>query len=309
MAHRGRRVLQIDDDQARLARDTEKGHTRCVAEFYGHVWGNDFHVNKPRRCLCSCTRFLKILVVSRTHVPTTRGRWLSSVFGLFLATVQTGFREAGSSCSRLSKRRKTTRLRRDRGPCTRGGRSGRSSSPQFSLLFPSAACSSKRRVLRGRAKSAVRCRGNAGGDDAENRASKREAPRCAKKPRRERRDFQPQSEPRDDGFLPSSSLRSRETRRRTTPPPLPRAIPARFRPSAWTPKRARRDETRGERGLRERRRRKTRFVARAAFGRRSSSYFSMHDMTPARQNAFVFNQHGVNVGYANAPNSSTYSTR
>ena len=90
--------LQIDDDQARLARDTEKGCTRRVAEFYGHVWGNDFvawlQIIRAFSLLFLYAGFLKILVVSRTYVLTTRGRWLSSAFASFLAIVQTGFGEA-----------------------------------------------------------------------------------------------------------------------------------------------------------------------------------------------------------------------
>ena len=90
--------LQIDDDQARLARDTEKGCTRRVAEFYGHVWGNDFvawlQIIRAFSLLFLYAGFLKILVVSRTYVLTTRGRWLSSAFASFLAIVQTSFGEA-----------------------------------------------------------------------------------------------------------------------------------------------------------------------------------------------------------------------
>jgi Flp pilus assembly protein TadB len=73
--------LQIDDDQKRLTRETS-GCTRRVAEFYGHVWGNDFvawlQITRAFALLFLYVGFLKILVVSRTYVLATKGRWLSS---------------------------------------------------------------------------------------------------------------------------------------------------------------------------------------------------------------------------------------
>ena len=89
--------LQIDDDQARLTRETS-GCTRRVAEFYGHVWGNDFvawlQIVRAFSLLFLYVGFLKILVVSRTYAVTTRGRWLSSAFAVFHALSQIAFGEA-----------------------------------------------------------------------------------------------------------------------------------------------------------------------------------------------------------------------
>lgn len=89
--------LQIDDDQKRLTRETS-GCTRRVAEFYGHVWGNDFvawlQITRAFALLFLYVGFLKILVVSRTYVLATRGRWLSSAFAAFLAITQIAFGEA-----------------------------------------------------------------------------------------------------------------------------------------------------------------------------------------------------------------------
>ena len=208
--------LQIDDDQARLARDTEKGCTRRVAEFYGHVWGNDFvawlQIIRAFSLLFLYAGFLKILVVSRTYVLTTRGRWLSSAFASFLAIVQIGFGEAAwfLMLAIIKKAQDDAPSFLDRG--TFASYEGWSfwaffAAVQFSLLFPSlylfieacACCVDERRARFG-------VWGNAGGDDVENRASKTARRRDAREKnlRRERRDFQP-IKPRDDGFLPSSS--------------------------------------------------------------------------------------------------------
>lgn len=89
--------LQIDDDQKRLTLETS-GCTRRVAEFYGHVWGNDFvawlQITRAFALLFLYVGFLKILVVSRTYAVATRGRWLSSAFAAFLAIAQIAFGEA-----------------------------------------------------------------------------------------------------------------------------------------------------------------------------------------------------------------------
>jgi hypothetical protein len=86
--------VQIGDGQVDLSR---VGCTRRVAEFYGHVWGNDFlawlQIVRAFCVLFLWVGFLKILVVTRTYVSTTRGRWLSSAFATFLAACQILFGE------------------------------------------------------------------------------------------------------------------------------------------------------------------------------------------------------------------------
>ena len=285
--------LQIDDDQARLARDTEKGCTRRVAEFYGHVWGNDFvawlQIIRAFSLLFLYAGFLKILVVSRTYVLTTRGRWLSSAFASFLAIVQTGFGEAAwfLVLAIIKKAQDDAPFVLDRG--TFASYEGWSfwaffAAVHFSLLFPSlylfieacACCVDERRARFG-------VWGNAGGDDAENRASKlrrrdaREKTFAASVAISNRSD----RATKRTVFYRRRRLRSRETRRRTTTTPLPRAILARFRPSSvWTPgKSPPRDETRGERVVYvERRTAEDAFRSRVRVRKgRSSSYFSKHD--------------------------------
>lgn len=208
--------LQIDDDQARLARDTEKGCTRRVAEFYGHVWGNDFvawlQIIRAFSLLFLYAGFLKILVVSRTYAVTTRGRWLSSAFAVFLAIVQTAFGEAAwfLVLAIIKKAQDDAPSFLDRG--TFASYEGWSfwaffAAVQFSLLFPSlylfieacACCVDERRARFG-------VWGNAGGDARASKRRRRDA--REKNLRRERRDFQP-IRPRDDGFASSSSAVAR----------------------------------------------------------------------------------------------------
>ena len=208
--------LQIDDDQARLARDTEKGCTRRVAEFYGHVWGNDFvawlQIIRAFSLLFLYAGFLKILVVFRTYAVTTRGRWLSSAFAVFLAIVQTAFGEAAwfLVLAIIKKAQDDAPSFLDRG--TFASYEGWSfwaffAAVQFSLLFPSlylfieacACCVDERRARFG-------VWGNAGGDARASKRRRRDA--REKNLRRERRDFQP-IRPRDDGFASSSSAVAR----------------------------------------------------------------------------------------------------
>ena len=212
--------LQIDDDQARLNRDTEKGCTRRVAEFYGHVWGNDFvawlQIVRAFSLLFLYAGFLKILVVSRTYAVTTRGRWLSSAFAIVLAICQTAFGEAAwfLVLAIIKKAQDDAPSFLDRG--TFASYDGWSfwaffAAVHFSLLFPSlylfieacACCVDERRARFG-------VWGNAG-DDARVVASKRRRRDAREKNlRRERRDFQPiKITPRDDGFASSSSAVAR----------------------------------------------------------------------------------------------------
>ena len=219
-----------------------------MAEFYGHAWGNDFvawlQIIRAFSLLFLYAGFLKILVVSRTYVLTTRGRWLSSAFASFLAIVQTGFGEAyWFLVLAIIKKAQGGASVLDRG--TFASYEEWSfwaffAAVHFSLLFPSlylfieacACCVDERRARFG-------VWGNAGGDDGvENRREQTERRGAREKNlRRERRDFQPiRRATKRTVFYRRRRLRSRETRRRTTTTPLPRAIPARFRPSSvWTP--------------------------------------------------------------------------
>ena len=86
--------MEVGDEQ-----DTQLtfGCTRNVAELYAHMWSNDFVVwLQIIRAFCVLflwVGFLKILVVSRTYLVTTKGRWLSSAFAIFLAMLQISFGE------------------------------------------------------------------------------------------------------------------------------------------------------------------------------------------------------------------------
>jgi hypothetical protein len=158
--------------------------------------------------------FLKILVVSRTYAVTTRGRWLSSAFAVFLAIVQTAFGEAAwfLVLAIIKKAQDDAPSFLDRG--TFASYDGWSfwaffAAVHFSLLFPSlylfieacACCVDERRARFG-------VWGNAG-DDARVVASKRRRRDAREKNlRRERRDFQPIT-PRNDGFASSSSAVAR----------------------------------------------------------------------------------------------------
>lgn len=91
----------VDDSFLEVADENDQklksGCTRKVAELYAHIWSNDFVVwLQTIRVFCVLflwCGFLKILVVSRTYVSSTQGRWLSSAFAVFLAILQIAFGE------------------------------------------------------------------------------------------------------------------------------------------------------------------------------------------------------------------------
>ena len=109
--------LQIDDDQARLARDTEKGCTRRVAEFYGPseafvAW---LQIIRAFSLLFLYAGFLKILVVSRLRSHHARAV-AQQRLRVVLAIVQTGFSGAAwFLVLRLSKSARRRAFVSDRG--------------------------------------------------------------------------------------------------------------------------------------------------------------------------------------------------
>jgi hypothetical protein len=179
--------LQIDDDQKRLTRETS-GCTRRVAEFYGHVWGNDFvawlQITRAFALLFLYVGFLKILVVSRTYVLATKGRWLSSAFAAFLAITQIAFGEAAwfivlamlikaqDDAPSVSRPRNLFLVR---GMVLLGV-----FRVSAVLALPTVAVADDRalRLLRGRAKSEVR---RLGGSPARRRAERKKTPRVARR--------------------------------------------------------------------------------------------------------------------------------